>query len=115
MILPEDDDGAANAVPSEAKSGGDGDEVTSAAARTTPYNPFLYTGALTLCSIIGRGYEKKSRRLFLDAGTRFTHLFRKVKQLAGGAPISFNKPTSLTLNKRGLKVQAADCMPLGRG
>jgi len=69
-----------------------------------PYNPFLHTGALVVASLVGRGHAKKTNRLFHDSGSRFTHLHERVKDMAGGLPIGFNKPLFLALKQRGRKV-----------
>ena len=74
-----------------------------------PYNPFLHTGALVVASLVGRGHAKKTNRLFHDSGSRFTHLHERVKDMAGGLPIGFNKPLFLALKQRGRKVCVCLC------
>jgi hypothetical protein len=75
-----------------------------------PYNPFLHTGALVVASLVGRGHAKKTNRLFHDSGSRFTHLHERVKDMAGGLPIGFNKPLFLALKQRGRKVCVRVCV-----
>jgi hypothetical protein len=57
-----------------------------------------------VASLVGRGHMKKTERAFHDSGSRFTHLHERVKDMAGGAAIGFNKPLFLALKQRGLKV-----------
>jgi hypothetical protein len=51
--------------------------------RALPYNPFMITGALVSCSLLGRAYAKKKDRLFTDSSSRFTHLLNGIQSMAG--------------------------------
>ena len=121
----DDDDGGNDALKGDDGLGSDGaaadhhsfaDDVedhttmtsdhVASEAHPVPYNPFLYSGALVVSSLVGRGHDEKLRRLFHDSASRFMHLQSSVKDMAGGLPIGFNKPAFLSLKQRGLKVGA---------
>ena len=71
-----------------------------------PYNPFMDSGAMVVCSVIGRGHTKKRFRSFHDAGSRFTHVLKALTLMAGGTKPGFNNPVFLALKQRGLKTLA---------
>ena len=77
-----------------------------------PFHPYMDSGALVVCSLLGRGHLKKRERTFVDtgAGSRFTHVMHGVEAIAGGSvgashKIGFSQPTLLTLKQRALKVR----------
>ncbi len=69
-----------------------------------PFNPFLHSGALVLCSLLGRAHLPKAVRLCNDSGSRFAHVMKFVRDMAGGMAVGYSKPTFLSLKQRGLKV-----------
>jgi hypothetical protein len=75
-----------------------------------PFNAFLHSGALVLCSLLGRAHLPKAVRLCNDSGSRFARVMKFVRDMAGGmaVPVGFSKPTFLSLKQRGLKVQSTD-------
>ena len=49
-----------------------------------PFNPFMITGSLVMCSLLGRGHMLKRQRLFTDSASRFSHLLGGI-QVRGGS------------------------------
>ena len=93
--------------------GGDDEEEAEAKAEDPhapkelrPYNPFMDSGALAVCSLLGRAHLPEDSRLFHDKGSRFTHIISHLTQWAGGRKIGFNNPVFLALKKRALKTLA---------
>ena len=63
---------------------GDEHEVDHTPAHPMPFNPFMITGSLVMCSLLGRGHMLKRQRLFTDSASRFSHLLGGI-QVRGGS------------------------------
>ncbi len=70
-----------------------------------PINPYLNSGALVLCSLLGRGHLAKEERLFNSTGSRFTRVLSMMRELAGNNRVGFSKPAFLTLKQKALRVR----------
>ena len=90
-------------------------EDPNAPLEQRPYNPFMDTGALSVCSLLGRAHLAEEQRLFHDKGSRFTHLISHFTQWAGGRKIGFNNPVFLALKKKALKTLALSHYIKGMG
>ncbi len=90
------------------KSNAEGEKATP--AHPMPYNPFMQTGALVMCSLLGRGHFSKRQRLFTDSASRFSHMMKGIQSMAGESTIGFSKPTFLSLKQRGKKVCVYICV-----
>ena len=67
-----------------------------------PFNPFMTTGSLVLCSLLGKGYG--GNRKFADNGSKFKYVMDMMCKATGGGKVGFNNPAFLALKQRGLKV-----------
>ena len=84
-----------------------------------PHNPFIDTGALTVCSVIGRAhYESKADRLFSDRGERFKLFLKFIQEMSGGRKIGFHNAIFLAQKQKALKtlstsfyIKGMECYP----
>lgn len=70
-----------------------------------PFHPYMDSGALVVCALLGRGHLKKCMRSFDDTGasSRFTHVLKGISNMAGQSRVGFSQPSFLTLKQRALK------------
>ena len=67
-----------------------------------PYNPFLTSGSLVLCSLLGKGLGGNKR--FPENGRKFTFIMDALSACAG-SKVGFSNATFLALKERSLKVR----------
>jgi Glutaminase len=71
-----------------------------------PYNPFVDSGTLAICAILGRAHLPRDQRTFGDLGGRFNHVITHITEWAGGRKIGYNNPMYLCKKSASLKVHA---------
>ena len=64
---------------------GDDHDAPHVDAHPMPFNPFMITGSLVTCSLLGRAHLLKRDRLFTDSASRFSHLLTGIQvRVVGG-------------------------------
>ena len=109
-----------DAYESEEKNGIVNHPSTSRRPNLIPFNPFVDSGALAICSVLGRAHLPRDQRTFGDRGGRFSHVLSHISEWAGARKIGFHNPLFLCLKSSSLKIQALshyikgmDCYPKG--
>ena len=92
-----------------------GEVVGPSPPRQRPHNPFTLSGALAVCSTIGRAHLDRQHRVFKDSGGRFDHVRNTISAWAGGAKVGFNNPMFLALKRRALRAVALSHYLKGMG
>lgn len=98
--------GVANALWADGSVPTDDEDGNCTLPHSMPYNPFMDSGALAVAATVGRSHQHADRRLFVDSGTRFTHVVNMLSEWAGGLRIGFCNPMFLALKQKALKVMA---------
>jgi len=71
-----------------------------------PYNPYMESGALALCSLISPSS---------DAGSRFVYIVDSLQELCGGGKVGFSQTTYLCEKEQFLQLKAVSCYMKGMG
>jgi glutaminase len=88
-------------MPAET-SGAEGDRSVN----PKPWNPYMESGALVMCSLIGKAHAPVAERMFHDNGTRFSHMLNHFSAWAGGSKVGFSNSVFLAQKEKRLKTQA---------
>ncbi len=96
-----------NLLSGSGSHGGD-DEKPAHPVAPRPHNPFMDSGALTVCSVL-------ANNSFSDKGERYTHIMRFMSELAGGRKIGFHNSVFLALKQKALKTLSISFFIKGMG
>eukprot|EP01138_Halocafeteria_seosinensis_P007902 gb/GECG01008073.1/.p1 GENE.gb/GECG01008073.1/~~gb/GECG01008073.1/.p1 ORF type:complete len:665 (+),score=73.24 gb/GECG01008073.1/:1-1995(+) len=77
-----------------------------------PFNPFMDTGALQTCALIGGAQRSKQ---FPDAGSRFLHLIKHIGALCGNRRVGYNNSVFLAQKEKRLQTLAVSHFMKGMG
>jgi glutaminase len=81
-------------------------ERAAAMQRPKPYNAFLDSGALAVCSLIGRAHLPPRSRLFHDNGSRFSHMVKEFSRWCGRRKVPFSNSAFLAQKQKRLRTRA---------
>jgi glutaminase len=84
-------------------------------AHPRPFNAFLDSGALAMCSLIGRAHYPTPKRLFHDNGSRFSHMLKHFERWCGNRRVGFNNSVFLAQKEKRLKTLAISFYAKGMG
>lgn len=74
--------------------------------KNKPYNPFMDSGALVVCSMLSQ---------FSDSSSRFNHLINQLRVAAGSRKITFSQTAFLAMKQKNLRVRAISQFIKGMG
>lgn len=83
--------------------------------RPKPFNPFMDSGALAICALLGGAHLKSENKAFRDSGSRFMHIIKHITDLAGGRRIGFNNSVFLAQKEKRLQTLAVSHFMKGMG